>query len=977
MPGATLPARTLLLSLGLLACLVHCGSGLGGIPETVPVITRGPVAATVTAPAPATFLAEATGSPAPDFQWYLNGEAITGATQARYTTPATTAAMNGEKFTVAVSNGDGDPILSTPAPLTVLGPPVIVSQPSAALAPPGSTATFSVGAAANPAPACQWKLDGTAIPGATQATYTTPAATLAMEGNVYSVTLTNAYGTVTSDGARLTVTQAPAITAQPADQTVVAPLGATFAVTATGTPLSYQWNLNGTALPGATSATLVLAATQPAMNGNAYSVTISAGGRQVTSAAAILTVETPAFITTQPSGGFLNPGAALVLSVAASGTPAPSAYQWYRNSTPLPGATLPTYRVANAQVADSGAYAVTVGNGIGSLARSSPAQITVGPTHAVSGVVTSASGEGVPGMLLAVNTVPVQTTTTDAGGNYTLPTVPPGSFTLTPNATGVSSVFYPPSQAITVAGSDLTASFRVALGYQVSGTVTYAGNAKGAVYVTLTPVGGGTSYATGLPVLGGGAFTIQGLPPGDYLLSGSMDYGNKGAPNASDPSGALAAPVTLTDGDLGGLVLALADPVVALPTAAPVGLAASPMASGAVVNYNPVMAGGMEQALTYTVEWSDDPGFATLSGTRTFLANPACQFYLSDPSLVDGTSFSFRIRGAAGTATTDTSNPVNAVIGPGAGPSMVSGVVAFAQQPTGTLYVGLYNPATGQSFVTPIARPISPQSFAISGVPSGASYLFFGLLDQNGDGLIGTGDPTNANTRAGGTLLAVAGDLGQDLTLPAFNSSVTVATTHQVVGGTTEVYGLAFNVQDGVKHVVATTLTEGPQALTPCSLASNKGGPFVMEQINAQSFRPVPGDTYDLQATYQDGTSEVMPAVVTTLLDSFPGSPAPTGTGDASGSDLDVKPTFTWTAPSPAPDTYTYTFTIAPQGGAPIWTVTGLSSTTAALAWATDPTNAANIPTTTGLTIGQPYVWTLTVQDPTGNQATLSQTYQP
>ena len=96
-----------------------------------------------------------------------------------------------------------------------------------------------------------------------------------------------------------------AITTQPANQSVHAGQTATFSVVATGTaPLSYQWRRNGTAIPGATSATHHTPATRSADNGAVYSVVVSNAAGSITSGNATLTVtaaSTAPSITTQPA----------------------------------------------------------------------------------------------------------------------------------------------------------------------------------------------------------------------------------------------------------------------------------------------------------------------------------------------------------------------------------------------------------------------------------------------------------------------------------------------------------------------------------------------------------------------------------------------------------------------------------------------------------------------------------------------------
>jgi hypothetical protein len=121
----------------LLAALTLCACGGGGassdtsppgVTATAPQITQNPSSTTVTVGAEATFTVTATGSSL-SYQWSENGAAISGATAASYSTPATTAADSGESFTVTVSNSLGSKT-STAAVLTV----------TAATTPPAASA---------------------------------------------------------------------------------------------------------------------------------------------------------------------------------------------------------------------------------------------------------------------------------------------------------------------------------------------------------------------------------------------------------------------------------------------------------------------------------------------------------------------------------------------------------------------------------------------------------------------------------------------------------------------------------------------------------------------------------------------------------------------------------------------------------------------------------------------------------------------
>jgi hypothetical protein len=84
---------------------------------------------------------------------------------------------------------------------------------------------------------------------------------------------------------------APSITAQPADQQVVAGTKATFSVTATGTaPLSYQWQKGTTAISGATASVYTTPATVLTDDGSTFQVVVTNSAGSVTSSTAKLSV---------------------------------------------------------------------------------------------------------------------------------------------------------------------------------------------------------------------------------------------------------------------------------------------------------------------------------------------------------------------------------------------------------------------------------------------------------------------------------------------------------------------------------------------------------------------------------------------------------------------------------------------------------------------------------------------------------------
>jgi glucose/arabinose dehydrogenase len=130
---------------------------------------------------------------------------------------------------------------------------------------------------------------------------------------------------------------APAITTQPAPETVAAGQPATFSVTASGTPpLSYQWQRNGTNIPGATSASYTLPAVQASDSGAQFAVVVTNAGGSVTSSPATLTVTSglaPAAEITSPGfGARYRAGDTINFAGSATdpedGTLPASAYTW-------------------------------------------------------------------------------------------------------------------------------------------------------------------------------------------------------------------------------------------------------------------------------------------------------------------------------------------------------------------------------------------------------------------------------------------------------------------------------------------------------------------------------------------------------------------------------------------------------------------------------------------------------------------------
>jgi glucuronoarabinoxylan endo-1,4-beta-xylanase len=179
--------------------------------------------------------------------------------------------------------------------------PSVTTQPASLSIIPAATATFQVLATGTAPLSYQWQKNGTAISGATSATYTTPPTTLADNGETFRVVISNLVGSSTSSSATLSVSATqglPIITQQPANQTSPVGLAATFSVAAKGAaPLGYQWKRNGSVISGATAPSYTISTVTSADNGSTFQAEIRNTIGLVNSAQASLTVSSLPTVT--------------------------------------------------------------------------------------------------------------------------------------------------------------------------------------------------------------------------------------------------------------------------------------------------------------------------------------------------------------------------------------------------------------------------------------------------------------------------------------------------------------------------------------------------------------------------------------------------------------------------------------------------------------------------------------------------------
>ena len=242
---------------------------------------------------------------------------------------------------------------------------------------------------------------------------------------------------------------APAITTQPANQTVTAGQTASFTVVATGTaPLSYQWQKNGANIAGATAASYTTPATTTADSGSTFRVVVSNSAGNVTSAAATLTVNTASFnISGTVSPGSAGSGATLTLSGAASATTTANTSGAYTftglaNGTyaVTPSRTGYTFSPTSQTATVSGAN--VTGVNFTATAQTFSLSGTINPTSGGAGATVTLGG--------AANAV----TTANSSGAYTFTSLVNGSYTVTPTNTGYT--FSPTSQNVTINSANVS-----------------------------------------------------------------------------------------------------------------------------------------------------------------------------------------------------------------------------------------------------------------------------------------------------------------------------------------------------------------------------------------------------------------------------------------------------------------------------------------------------------------------------------------
>ena len=203
----------------------------------------------------------------------------------------------------------------------------------------------------------------------------------------------------------LTIIRPPTITSQPSDQAVIQGATVEFTVNATGgLPLSYQWQFNNTNLTdgenisGSMTTNLIIQNVCPTNVGNYTVVVTNLAGVAISSNAALTITPSAPVIVTQPASQTAVVGETATFNASVIGT-RPFYYQWTYNGSNIDNATNSSLALTDVQLAQSGTYAVTVTNTLGST-TSSNATLSV---YAIPVITSFSPVMGAPGTVVNVS----------------------------------------------------------------------------------------------------------------------------------------------------------------------------------------------------------------------------------------------------------------------------------------------------------------------------------------------------------------------------------------------------------------------------------------------------------------------------------------------------------------------------------------------------------------------------------------------
>jgi hypothetical protein len=557
-------------------------------------------------------------------------------------------------------------------------PPLIITQPANQTVTAGQTATFSVTATGTGPLTYQWFVNGVAISGATSSSYTTPPTTADQSGSVFTVTVTNPFGSVISNGATLTVQTIPPVAGSLVPSNATPPYnssvmliptfsGGTAVIGSTGVGSS---DITASAVSGSSYPTPALT------SGKTYTLTVTSAQNTVVSATCVVT-PTPVTITPiVPANQTTAPGQLTFTATASGGltnnltwsasTGTFSGNVWTSPTTPG------TYTITATSV-DEPSVSVSTTSTI------SGPSITTQPVsqHVCTGsnIVLSVTASYVSSYQWNFNGTPIAGATSST---YTIPTAAAGnagnySVTLTNGAGSVTSTV-----ATIAVGSQITSN-PTSVTILATQTATFSVTAQG-----LTPfayqwfqIPAGSATGTAIPGATSNTYTT---PPVDASFNGDQYYATITDSCGTTPLTSTSATLTVGTGNASPTIITQ-----------PVGASVAP---GGTTTFNVVASG--TPALSY--QWYVIPpgqatGVAVAGATSDSYTVPSTATTVSN----DQDQYYVIVTNAYGQAV---SQPATLAIGSG---------ILITQQPV-TQYVNVGSTATFQ--VTAVSNlPLTYQWF--------------------------------------------------------------------------------------------------------------------------------------------------------------------------------------------------------------------------------------------------------------------------
>ncbi len=200
--------------------------------------------------------------------------------------------------------------------------------------PAGTNATFTFHTDMEPPLRWQWKRNGVALEGETNADLHLPNVQRENTGS-YTVSVTNLTTGFFFTTAAAILSGPAVILQQPLSQNIGLASNVSFSVIATAfTSSAIQWRKNGADIPAATNHTLTFTNVQIADEGD-YSVVITDSYGPLVSSNASLVVLVRPSITDHPVSQSVVTGGSLTLSAGATGHPFPLTFRWLKNGVPF------------------------------------------------------------------------------------------------------------------------------------------------------------------------------------------------------------------------------------------------------------------------------------------------------------------------------------------------------------------------------------------------------------------------------------------------------------------------------------------------------------------------------------------------------------------------------------------------------------------------------------------------------------------